>query len=88
MLNFGALIAFIGVNVASLLHYYVRSPEKKLRNLLPPLLGAAICFVLWLNLSRPAFIAGTLWVAVGTCFGAWRTRGFRTGLVSFEVPAE
>ena len=88
MLNFGALIAFIGVNVASLLHYYLRSPEKKLRNLLPPLFGAAICFVLWLNLSRPAFIAGILWVAAGTCFGAWRTRGFRTELLSFEVPAE
>ncbi len=88
MLNFGALIAFIGVNVASLLHYYLRSTEKKLRNLLPPLLGAAICFVLWLNLSRPAFIAGTLWVAVGTCFAAWKTCGFRTELVSFEVPPE
>jgi amino acid transporter len=88
MLNFGALIAFIGVNVASLLHYYLRSPEKKLRNLLPPLFGAAICFVLWLNLSRPAFIAGMIWVAAGTCYGAWRTRGFRTELLSFEVPAE
>jgi amino acid transporter len=88
MLNFGALIAFIGVNVASLLHYYVRSQEKKLWNLVPPLIGAAICFVLWLNLSRLAFIAGTLWVAVGTCFGAWRTRGFRTQLISFEVASE
>ena len=88
MLNFGALIAFIGVNVASLLHYYLRSTEKKLRNLLPPLFGAAICFVLWLNLSRPAFVAGTLWVAIGTCFAAWRTRGFSTQLVSFEIPQE
>ena len=46
MLNFGALIAFMGVNAASLLHYYVRAPEKKLRNLVPPLLGGLICFLL------------------------------------------
>ncbi len=88
MLNFGALLAFVGVNLAALLHFYVRSPHKKLRNLLPPLLGMAICFLLWLNLSRPAFITGVLWIVAGTCFGFWRTRGFSRELVSFELPAE
>jgi putrescine importer len=88
MLNFGALIAFVGVNAASILHYYLRSAERNLRDLIPPLFGAVICFVLWLNLSRPAFIAGVIWIAVGTCFCAWRTRGFRTGVMSFEVPSD
>ena len=87
MLNFGALIAFMGVNAASLLHYYVRAPEKKLRNLLPPLLGGLICFLLWINLSKPAIIAGAIWMAAGTSFGAWRTRGFRADLVNFEIPS-
>ena len=31
MLNFGALIAFMGVNAAAFMRYYVREPEKKLR---------------------------------------------------------
>jgi amino acid transporter len=87
MLNFGALIAFMGVNAASLLHYYVRAPEKKLRNLVPPLLGGLICFLLWINLSKPAIIAGAIWMAAGTCFGSWRTRGFRADLVNFEIPS-
>ena len=88
MLNFGALIAFMGVNAAALLRYYVREREKKLRNLLPPLLGFIICLLLWLNLGRTAQIAGSIWMAVGIAFGAWKTRGFRGELVNFEIPPE
>jgi len=39
MLNFGALIAFMGVNFAAFLRYYVRAQEKKLTYLVPPVLG-------------------------------------------------
>ena len=88
MLNFGALIAFMGVNLAALVRYYVREKEKRLRNLLPPVLGFAVCLLLWLNLSRTAQIAGSIWMAAGIAFGAWKTRGFRGELVNFEIPAE
>src|SRR5246500_3922598 len=43
MLNFGALIAFMGVNLAAFLRYFVRAQEKKLTNFFPPLLGFLIC---------------------------------------------
>jgi len=88
MLNFGALIAFMGVNLAALMRYYVRENEKKLSNLLPPALGFLICLLLWLNLSRPAKIAGVIWMGVGIAFGAWKTRGFRGNLIDFELPPE
>jgi amino acid transporter len=88
MLNFGALIAFMGVNAAAFMRYYVRNPEKKLSNLLPPVLGFVICLLLWLNLSTPAKIAGVIWMAVGIGFGAWKTRGFRGNLINFELPPE
>jgi putrescine importer len=88
MLNFGALIAFMGVNVAAFLRYYVREPEKKLSNLIPPILGFLICLLLWLNLSWPAKIAGVVWMAAGIAFGAIKTRGFSRNLVSFELPPE
>ena len=88
MLNFGALIAFMGVNLAALLRYYVREPQKKIGNLVTPALCFLICLLLWLNLSRPAKIAGTVWMVVGIAFGAWKTRGFRSGLVNFELPPE
>jgi hypothetical protein len=35
MLDFGALIAFLGVNAAAFLRYYWRAKEKKLGNLIP-----------------------------------------------------
>jgi putrescine importer len=87
MLNFGALIAFMGVNVAALVRYYVRAEQKKMWNLLPPVFGFLICLGLWLNLSRPAKIAGSIWMIAGIAFGVWKTRGFREPL-SFEVPPE
>jgi putrescine importer len=88
MLNFGALIAFMGVNVAAFMRYYVRATDKKLINLLPPVIGFVVCLILWLNLSRPAMIAGCIWMALGITFGAWKTGGFRRDLVDFEVPAD
>ncbi len=87
MLNFGALIAFMGVNAAALVRYYIRTEEKKLGNLIPPVLGFLICLGLWLNLSRPAKIVGSIWMIAGIAFGVWKTRGFREQL-SFEAPPE
>ena len=87
MLNFGALIAFMGVNAAALLRYFVRAKEKKLGFLIPPALGFIICLALWLNLSKPAIIVGSIWMAAGIAFGIWKTNGFRNQL-SFELPPE
>ena len=86
MLNFGALIAFMGVNAAALVHYFIRKNEKTFGNLVPPVLGFVICLILWLGLSKPAKIAGVVWMAVGIAFGAWKTRGFRGNLINFELP--
>jgi putrescine importer len=87
MLNFGALIAFMGVNAAALLRYFVRADEKKVWNFIPPVVGFFICLGLWLSLSRPAMIVGSIWMSMGILFGVWKTKWFREPL-SFEVPAE
>ncbi len=88
MLNFGALIAFMGVNLAAFMLYYVRAEKKKLINAVAPLMGFVICLLLWLNLSKPAKIAGVIWMIVGIAFGAWKTRFFRGSLIDFEMPPE
>jgi len=88
MLNFGALIAFMGVNLAAFIRYFVREKKYTLGNFFPPLAGFLICALLWWNLSRPAKIAGAIWMAVGIIFGAVKTRGFRGDLVNFDIPAE
>jgi amino acid transporter len=88
LLNFGALIAFMGVNAAAFVRYYLHQEEKKMSNLLPPFFGFFICFLLWLNLSPKALVFGAIWMAVGIGFGAWKTRGFQGNLVDFELPPE
>jgi len=88
MLNFGALIAFMGVNLAAFMRYFVREKKRSIGNFVFPLAGALICFLLWLNLSRPAKIVGAIWMIAGILFGAIKTRGFRGNLIDFELPPE
>lgn len=88
LLNFGALIAFMGVNLASLTHYYIRAADRSLSQLLPPTLGFVICLFIWLHLSKLALIAGSCWMVAGIAYGAWRTKGFQSDLVNFDVPPE
>lgn len=88
LLNFGALLAFMGVNAASFTRYYLRQREKEWSSFVVPVLGFLVCLLLWLNLSRPAKIAGVIWMAIGIAYGAIRTRGFRAELVSFDIPEE
>jgi len=78
----------MGVNAASFVRYYLRAPDKKLTNLIPPTLGFTVCLLLWLNLSRPAQKWGTIWMLTGIAFGAWKTRGFRGKIIDFDLPPE
>jgi putrescine importer len=87
-LNFGAFIAFMGVNAASFVHYWLHGKVRTLSNLLVPVLGFLICGFIWLNLSRPALILGAVWMIAGIAYGAIRTRGFKAELVNFDIPAE
>jgi putrescine importer len=87
MLNFGAFIAFMGVNAAAYVHYYQRAKEKKIGDLLMPAVGFFFCGWIWWNLSPPAKVAGSIWLALGLAYGAWKTSGFRKQM-SFEVPPE
>jgi putrescine importer len=87
LLNYGALIAFMGVNASAFVHYFVKQPEKKLTHFVLPVVGFFVCLGLWWNLSVPAKIVGTIWMAAGIAFGAWKTEWFRKPL-SFDVPAE
>lgn len=88
MLNFGALIAFMGVNAAAFVHYYVREQKKTWTNLLPPLLGFLICLFIWLHLGWQAKLAGGIWIILGIAYGAFKTKGFKGSLVQFDFPTD
>ena len=79
---------FMGVNAAALVRYGLRAPEKRLKNALPSALGLLVCLLLWLGLSAKAQMLGWAWLLAGVALGAWRTRGFRRELVTFDAPAE
>jgi putrescine importer len=88
LLNFGALIAFMGVNAAAFVRYYLRATEKRWTDLVFPLLGFVVCFFIWRSLGPWALLLGAVWMAVGVAYGAVKTKGFKSDLVKFDIPAE
>jgi putrescine importer len=80
LLNFGAFIAFIGVNAAALVHYKFRSQEKVRLPFLIPALGILVCVFIWIHLSRSAQILGTTWIGIGLLV-AWLMRRGRKSVV-------
>jgi amino acid transporter len=65
LLNYGALLAFMGVNIAAAKQAW---QEGRFR-LWMPMLGAACgfltCLVIWINLRPVALIFGTVWACLG-----------------------
>ena len=88
MLNFGAFIAFMGVNLAAFVRYFVRAEKKTFGNFAFPLLGFFFCFYLWFSLRPESKMFGAAWLAVGLIYGAIRTKGFKKELVTFDAPAD
>jgi amino acid transporter len=64
LLNFGAFIGFMGVNLCALLHYGFRR-RGKWWEWAAPLAGFSICAFLWWNLSLSAKLYGSAWLALG-----------------------
>jgi putrescine importer len=81
LLNFGAFVGFILVNLSVIRHFYLRLRRRSglalATNLIFPLAGAAVCFYVWLNLSSMARMAGFAWLGLGVIYLAVITRGFR-----------
>ncbi len=89
MLNFGAFLAFMGVNAAAFARYTLRGESlHPWRGAFAPLAGFVVCLFLWLNLRWQAMLFGGLWMMTGVIYGAWKTRGFRAELVRFEIPSD
>ena len=67
LLNFGAFIAFMGVNLAAFLHYWVRAAERKWTSFLAPL-GRFYHLLLYLAQSAHTRQGGGLRLAGGRSF--------------------
>jgi amino acid transporter len=88
LLNFGAFIAFMGVNTAALIHYRFRSKEKVFLPALIPLAGLLVSGFIWLHLRHSAQLLGSVWIAVGLLvyWSRRRSRGAEAALAGFDDP--
>jgi len=81
LLNFGAFLAFMGVNLATLRQFYFLRANKQNRSFIRdgilPALGFLFCLGIWWGLSKPAKVVGSAWLITGIVYLAVRTRGFR-----------
>ena len=87
LINFGAFLAFIGVNASVIRIFYFRGdPERRsmVTDFLLPLSGLLFCLIIWWNLSHMAKFVGSLWFAAGLIYVAFLTRGFRNAPSAFE----
>jgi amino acid transporter len=89
LINFGAFLAFMGVNLAVVREYCFRPPAGHKRNwpldMVFPALGFLFCAVIWWNLPIPAKKVGGYWCAAGIIYTAIKTRGFRTPPVMIDL---
>jgi amino acid transporter len=80
-INFGAFTAFTFVNLCVLAtairNRTLRGPKNVLRNIVLPVIGAAVDVWLLTNLDAIAIRLGLIWLAIGICYLAFLTRGFR-----------
>jgi amino acid transporter len=80
LLNFGALIAFMGVNLSSFIRYFVRGEKRTFGHFIVPFLGFTVCLYLWFSLGIKAKIVGISWLTLGLIYGAYRTNFFKNPL--------
>ena len=62
MLNFGALIAFMGVNLAAFVRYDMREGNKKVVKVLGPLLAVIVMILAWVGGQTCLIAAGIAWL--------------------------
>jgi len=74
LLNYGALLAFIGVNLSSIVRSWRLGRMSQWMPMLLSLGGAITCLFLWINLGSLARIAGTCWAIVGVLLWVVRRR--------------
>ena len=88
LMNFGAFLAFMGVNFACFWQFSVRrqqgAPMNFLRDALLPLVGFIFCAVIWVNLPMIAKIVGLIWFAIGLLYVGYKTNWFRSAPVMID----
>jgi amino acid transporter len=88
LLNFGAFLAFAGVNFACFWQFSVRrqqgAPMHFVRDALLPLVGFIFCGLIWVNLNIIAKTVGGIWFVLGLLYVGFKTNWFRSAPVMID----
>ena len=86
--TFGALLAFMAVNLVALLHFWFSPAAVGHRNFFVdafvPGFGFVFCFVLLISLQPWTKYAGLLWLGAGLAYSAYKTKGFTRRPTPFD----
>ncbi len=89
LINFGAFLAFLGVNMAVIREFFFRPPPDHKKNLLfdiaVPGIAFLFCFWIWISLPLKAKLVGGLWCLAGIIYLGVKTRGFRKEPVMIDL---
>jgi len=89
LINFGAFLAFMGVNLAVIREFFFRPPAGHVRNWLldvaVPAVAFLFCLWIWVSLPTPAKVIGGAWCLLSLIYTAIKTRGFRTPPVMMDL---
>jgi len=88
LLNFGAFLAFMGVNLATFWQFTIMKQSgyktRFVRDAILPLIGFFFCGLIWWNLNSLAKTVGGIWFALGLLYVGIKTRGFRAAPVMID----
>ena len=91
ILNFGALMAFMAVNLAAV-RYFGFSPElagkrKLFLDIIVPSLGFVFCLVIFLGLQSSTLLIGAIWVVAGAAYVLLKTKAWgQSVVIDFSEP--
>jgi len=85
LLNFGAFLAFTGVNAATFMHYFVKGQNRHWTYLVLPLAGCAVCLYIWFSLRWQARLVGFSWLFAGAIYAFIRRRSLAKSPIIREV---
>lgn len=88
LLNFGAFLGYMGVNLSVIWSYFI-FPEQNykrqlFKDLILPIMGFLFCFAIWLELPVISKITGAVWLIIGIIYSGIKTNGFRKRPILFD----
>jgi putrescine importer len=79
IMNFGALMAFMAVNLAAVRHFGFSPQQTGKRNvvldIIVPSLGFLFCLVIFLGLQGSTLAVGAVWIVCGGLYVMFKTKG-------------